>query len=85
MGAGQSGGSTHLGHSLPAQVVAEITRIAHDVFTFAFVTAMRQTMLLPVILLAIGALSCLALKEPKRTAPAPATEAVVTEPATPAA
>jgi len=46
---------------------------------------MRQTMLMPVILLAIGALSCLAIKEPKRTAPAPATEAVVTEPATPAA
>jgi len=85
VGAGQSGGSTHLAHGLPAQVVAEIARIAHDVFTFAFVTAMRQTMLLPVILLAIGALSCLALKEPKRTAPAPATEAVVTEPATPAA
>src|SRR5262252_3565270 len=85
VGAGQSGGSTHLAHGLPAQVVAEIARIAHDVFTFAFVTAMRQTMLMPIILLAIGALSCLALKEPKRTAPAPATEAVVTEPATPAA
>jgi EmrB/QacA subfamily drug resistance transporter len=85
VGAGQSGGSTHLAHGLPAQVVAEITRIAHDVFTFAFVTAMRQTMLMPIILLAIGALSCLAIKEPKRTATAPTEEAVVTEPATPAA
>jgi EmrB/QacA subfamily drug resistance transporter len=82
VGAGQSGGSTHLAHGLPAQVVAEITRIAHDVFTFAFVTAMRQTMLLPIILLAIGALSCLAIKEPRRTATTPTEEAVVTEPTT---
>jgi len=85
VGAGQSGGSTHLAHGLPAQVVAEITRIAHDVFTFAFVTAMRQTLLMPIILLAVGALSCLAIKEPKRTATAPAAEEVVPEPATPAA
>src|SRR5262249_17746141 len=85
VGAGQSGGSTHLAHGLPAQVVAEIARIAHDVFTFAFVTAMRQTMLMPIILLAIGALSCLAIKEPKRTATAPATEQAITaEPVTPA-
>jgi len=78
VGAGQSGGSTHLGPGVPAQIVAEITRIGHEVFTFAFVTAMKQTMLLPVILLAIGALSCLAIKEGKR-APTPA------EPAAPAA
>jgi EmrB/QacA subfamily drug resistance transporter len=84
VGAGQSGGSTHLAHGLPTQVVAEIARIAHDVFTFAFVTAMRQTLLMPIILLAVGALSCLAIREPKRTATAPAMEAVVTEPAHPA-
>src|SRR5215472_12458424 len=71
VGAGQSGGSTHLGPGVPAQIVAEITRIGHEVFTNAFVTAMQQTMLLPVILLAIGALSCLAIREGKR-APAPA-------------
>jgi EmrB/QacA subfamily drug resistance transporter len=86
VGAGQSGGSTHLAKGLPAQVVAEIGRIAHDVFTFAFVTAMRQTMLMPIILLGVGALSCLAIREGKRTPAAPATaEAAVTEPATPAA
>jgi EmrB/QacA subfamily drug resistance transporter len=66
VGAGQSGGSTHLGPGVPQQIVAEIARIAHDVFTFAFVTAMRQTMILPVILLAVAALSCLAIKEGKR-------------------
>jgi EmrB/QacA subfamily drug resistance transporter len=85
VGAGQSGGSTHLGPGVPAQIVAEITRIGHEVFTSAFVTAMRQTMLLPVILLAIGALSCLAIKEGKRTPVPPAPEVAKTEQATPAA
>ncbi len=84
VGAGQSGGSTHLGPGVPAQIVAEIARIGHEVFTSAFVTAMKQTLLLPVILLAIGALSCLAIKEGK-SAPAPAPpEAAKTETATPA-
>ena len=67
VGAGQSGGSTHLGPGVPRQIVAEIARIAHDVFTFAFVTAMRQTMILPVVLLAVAALSCLAIREGKRS------------------
>jgi EmrB/QacA subfamily drug resistance transporter len=71
VGAGQSGGSTQLGPGLPARVAAEIARIAHDVFTFAYVTAMRQTMVLPIILLGVGALSCLAIKQVKR-APEPA-------------
>jgi MFS family permease len=68
VGAGQSGGSTHLSNGAPPAVVAEIARIAHEVFTFAFVTAMRQTMLLPICLLAIGALSCLAISRRARPA-----------------
>ena len=85
VGAGQSGGSTHLAPGLPAQIVAEIARIAHEVFTFAYVTAMRQTMILPVVLLGVGALSCLALKEGKRVPAPPVEEAVKAESATPAA
>jgi MFS family permease len=85
VGAGQSGGSTHLAPGLPQQIVAEIARIAHEVFTFAYVTAMRQTMILPVVLLGIGALSCLAIKEGKRAPAPPVTEAVKAESATPAA
>src|SRR5690242_13383244 len=85
VGAGQSGGSTQLGPGLPARVAAEIARIGHDVFTFAYVTAMRQTMILPIVLLGIGAVSCLALREGKR-APAPLVEeAAQAESATPAA
>jgi len=85
VGAGQSGGRTHLAPGLPAQIVAEIARIAHEVFTFAFVTAMRQTMILPVVLLGVGALSCLALKEGKRVPAPPVEEAIKAESATPAA
>jgi len=84
VGAGQSGGSTHLAKGIPAQVVAEIARIAHDVFTFAFVTAMRQTLILPIALLAVGALSCLAISE-RRRVPAPIVEAAAAQPAAPAA
>jgi len=65
VGAGQSGGSIHLGPGLPVRIAAEVARIGHDVFTFAYVTAMRQTMLLPIILLGVGALSCLAIKQGK--------------------
>jgi EmrB/QacA subfamily drug resistance transporter len=85
VGAGQNGGSTHLAQGLPQQIVHEIARIAHDVFTFAFVTAMRQTMILPIVLLAIGALSCLALREGKHTPAPPAAEAAQAEAATPTA
>ena len=80
--AGQSGGSTNLGPGLPARVAAEIARIGHDVFTFAYVTAMRQTMILPIILLGVGALSCLAIKQGKRVAePAGATKTETAAPA----
>ena len=67
VGAGQNGGSSAL-PGLPARLVAELARIGHEVFTFGYVTAMRSTMLFPVILLAIGALSCLLLREGRRTA-----------------
>jgi len=82
VGTGQSGGSAHLGPGVPARVAAAAARIGHEVFTFAYVTAMRQTMLLPIILLAVAALSCLAIKRGKRE-PEPA-EAAKTETATPA-
>jgi EmrB/QacA subfamily drug resistance transporter len=83
IGAGQSGGSTHLA-GVPARIVAEIARIGHEVFTSAFVTAMKQTMLLPVILLAIGALSCLMIREGKRAQAPAQPEAAKTETVTPA-
>jgi len=64
VGAGQNGGLARQ-TGLPPGLAAEVARIGHDVFTFGYVTAMRTTMLLPVVLLAVGALSCLALREPR--------------------
>ena len=52
-----------------------LARIAHEIFTSAYVTAMRQTLIMPIILLAIGALSCLALKNGKPTREAAPQEA----------
>jgi EmrB/QacA subfamily drug resistance transporter len=76
VGAGQNGGISGQA-GLPARLAAEVARIGHDVFTSGFVQAMRSTMLLPVILLAVGAVSCLALRERKPAAtpgpPPPAT------------
>jgi EmrB/QacA subfamily drug resistance transporter len=69
VGAGQNGGISKQA-GLPANLVAEVARIGHDVFTFGYVDAMRSTMVLPVVLLAIAALSCLAIQQRKRPAPA---------------
>jgi EmrB/QacA subfamily drug resistance transporter len=65
VGAGQSGGVARQS-GLPAQLAAEVARIGHDVFSYGYVEAMRSTMLLPVILLGVGAASCLALKKQVR-------------------
>jgi EmrB/QacA subfamily drug resistance transporter len=68
LGAGQNGGSSHAAAGLPAQLATELARIAHEIFTSGYVTAMRQTMVLPIVLLVIGALSCFALSNGKPAA-----------------
>ena len=75
VGAGQNGSASHKIPGAPPALLAEIGRIIHDVFAYAYVTAMRQTMILPVVLLGIGALSCLALKG-RKPAPQPVPEQV---------
>jgi EmrB/QacA subfamily drug resistance transporter len=77
VGAGQNGG-IKLPTGLPARLIADLLRIGHEVFTSGYVDAMRATMLMPVILLAVGALSCLLLTGPKRPVTArPAPELAV--------
>jgi EmrB/QacA subfamily drug resistance transporter len=66
---------------VPPQVAQQIARIAHEVFAYAFIDAMRPTLAVPILALALGALSCLAVKRRGRgTQEAPArpeeTEAV---------
>jgi hypothetical protein len=70
VGAGQNGGIT-LPAGLPARLIADLLRVGHEVFTSGYVDAMRATMLMPVILLAVGALSCLLLTGPRPAATAP--------------
>ena len=79
VGAGQNGGIARQS-GLPASLVAEVGRIGHDVFSFGYVDAMKTTMALPVVLLAVGAASCLAIKGRKRSAePGPAAPAAAPE------
>ncbi len=84
VGAGQNGGISRQA-GLPANLVAEVGRIGHDVFTFGYVNAMRSTMVLPIALLLVGAASCLAIsqrKRPARSGPPTAAAAAESERAT---
>jgi EmrB/QacA subfamily drug resistance transporter len=83
VGAGQNGGISGQA-GLPARLAAEVARVGHDVFTSGYVQAMRSTMLLPVILLAVGAASCLALRE-RRPAAHPGQQPAAAAPAAPGA
>jgi EmrB/QacA subfamily drug resistance transporter len=73
VGRGQTGGAQQLPPGIPPQVAAQIQQAFHDTFVYAFINAMRPTMLVPVAVLLIGALSCLLIKRRVRTA-APARE-----------
>jgi len=46
----------------PPSLAAEITRIAHEIVGYGFVSAMRSTMILPVALLTASALASLAIR-----------------------
>jgi EmrB/QacA subfamily drug resistance transporter len=68
--------SSSAGHvsGAPPQVAAEIARISHDVFAYGFIDAMRPTLAVPIAVLALSSLSCLAIKRRKRAEQAPAAE-----------
>jgi EmrB/QacA subfamily drug resistance transporter len=57
---------------VPAQLAAQIGQVAHDVFTYGFIEAMRPTLMVPIAVLALGAVSCLAVKRRRRVEQAPA-------------
>jgi MFS family permease len=57
---------------VPPQLAAQIAQLAHDVFAHAFIDAMRPTLLVPVAVLAVGAVSCLAIKRRQRAEAVPA-------------
>jgi EmrB/QacA subfamily drug resistance transporter len=73
---GQGGSHVKLPPGTPASVIAAIGRIAREAFSSGYVTAMHQTMIMPIAVLGIAALSCLAIKRVVTDArPAPAQDA----------
>ncbi len=72
VGAGQGGASVRLPQGLPAQLVGEIEQVAHAIFTNGYVEAMRWTMVMPIVVLVIGAVSCLLIKRNPAAPPAAA-------------
>ena len=59
IGAGQTGASLPLPPGIPPGVAAQLRDAAHDVFVHAFVTAMRPSLIVPVVV--IVAAACLVL------------------------
>jgi EmrB/QacA subfamily drug resistance transporter len=67
-------GNVRLPQGTPASLAGEIHKLASEVFSAGYVTAMHVTMIAPIALLVVASLSCLGLK--RRTRPAqPAADA----------
>ena len=62
VGRGQTGGTLSLPAGVPASTAHTIQQLAHHVFTNAFVSAMRPSMALPILVLLGAAVVCLALR-----------------------
>ncbi|GAB3688149.1 DHA2 family efflux MFS transporter permease subunit [Actinocorallia lasiicapitis] len=57
VGAGQQGAA--LPADVPPAYADQLQKIAHEVFTHGFVTALKPTMLFPIIVVLVGAVACL--------------------------
>jgi EmrB/QacA subfamily drug resistance transporter len=73
VGAGQTGGAVQLPPGIPAPVLHLVSQVAHEVFTHAFVDAMRPTLLLPIAVVLVAALATFGVRE-RKSAAAPAEE-----------
>jgi EmrB/QacA subfamily drug resistance transporter len=67
-GIGRPAGRSSALRGAPPSVVAHIDAIAKAIFTNGYVQAMRPTMLLPIVVLIIGAVSCFAIRGRPRSA-----------------
>jgi hypothetical protein len=65
IGTGQNGAKLPPG--LPPDVAQQITALAHDVFVTGYIDALKPTLVLPISVLALTALSALLIKRRKRT------------------
>lgn len=57
---------------LPPELVPQVQQLFHQVFTNAFVAAMHGTLMVPIAVLLLAALSCLAIESPPPAAARPA-------------
>jgi len=62
VGRGQTGGSLQLPAGIPAQIVGQLQRLAHAVFTQSFVDAMRPSMALAVVVVLVAAVGVLGVR-----------------------
>ncbi|HXN03954.1 MAG TPA: MFS transporter [Candidatus Acidoferrum sp.] len=62
VGRGQTGGSLQLPADVPAQVVQQLERLAHAVFTQSFVDAMRPSMALGIVVVVVAAVGVLGVR-----------------------
>ncbi len=74
VGAGQTG--AHPPAGLPAQVAHEVAAVAREVFDFAFVSAMRWSLIVPSAVLLLAAAACFAIQQPSRKVAEPVAEPV---------
>jgi EmrB/QacA subfamily drug resistance transporter len=87
--AGAAGGGASLPAGLPAQLAGQVQQVAALTFARGFTDALRPALVLPVAVILLGALTCLAVRQVRRepaarVAPAPAV-VTITAPGTPAA
>ena len=68
VGAGQTGNKLPTG--LPADVTAQMHKLSADVFSHAFVTAVKPTMLFPIVVMLLAAAACLLVRPASAAAPA---------------
>jgi MFS family permease len=67
IGTGQNGAQLPAG--LPAAVRQQLTTLAHDVFVSGYIDALKQTLVVPIAVLALTAFSALLIKRRRRVAP----------------
>lgn len=70
VGRGQSGGAT-VPASVPEPLRPQVHHLIHTIFTGSYIDAMRTTLVIPVVLLLLCAISCALLIRPPRQATAP--------------
>jgi len=75
VGRGQTGTALSIPPGVPPQVAHQILQLADTVFTNAYVTAMRPTLLLPMVVVALAAVTTLVVVQRPQPAEAPAAEA----------